>query len=154
MSMCYVSVVFVVVVSDGQWELLKTTALAGAAVVGIMNPASGPGTTTDPSYITAIDDVKSSGAQVHTMHAMVAGLPRLGHFCWWFYISFKIRLENISLAQRNKQFHGSAYRGTKTHKSLPVRLHRITFGLPGTLHSDQGTEFDNQLVKELQSVLG
>ena len=41
MSMCYVSVVFVVVVSDGQWELLKTTALAGAAVVGIMNPASG-----------------------------------------------------------------------------------------------------------------
>ena len=81
MLMCYVSVVFVVVVSDGQWELLKTTALAGAAVVGIMNPASGPGTTTDPSYITAIDDVKSSGAQVHTMHAMVAGLPRLGHFC-------------------------------------------------------------------------
>lgn len=73
--------VICVAVAAAQWELLKSTATAGAAVVGIMNPASGPGTTTDPSYITAIDDVKSSGAQVHTMHAMVAGLPRLGHFC-------------------------------------------------------------------------
>lgn len=59
----HVSVVFVVV-KDGQWELLKNTAVAGTAVVGIMNPASGPGTATDPSYITAIDDVKGSGAQV------------------------------------------------------------------------------------------
>ncbi|CAN0350783.1 unnamed protein product, partial [Laminaria digitata] len=28
------------------------------------------------------------------------------------------------------------------------------FGPPETLHSDNGTEFENQLVKELQTVFG
>ena len=58
--------VICVAVAAAQWELLKSTATAGAAVVGIMNPNSGPGIATDPGYMAAIDDVQTSGAQVYT----------------------------------------------------------------------------------------
>ena len=47
----------------------------------------------------------------------------------------------------------------KDKAARTIFLHLIervfsVFGSPETLHSDQGTEFDNQLVKELQSVFG
>ena len=80
--------------ADGQWELLKTTAAAGTPVVGIMNPASGPGTLTDPSYTTAINDVKSSGAQVHT-GVRRRTLSLLFCFCFRTLVGFWVKSEDV-----------------------------------------------------------
>ena len=52
----------------------------------------------------------------------------------------------ILIAIKNKE-------ATTIVRNLVDRVFSV-FGPPETLHSDQGTEFENQLVKELQSVFG
>ena len=52
----------------------------------------------------------------------------------------------ILIAIKNKE-------ATTVVRNLVDRVFSV-FGPPETLHSDQGTEFENQLVKELQSVFG
>ena len=66
-------VLVICVFAAGQWEILKSTATAGTAVVGIMNPNSGPGIATDPGYMAAIADVQTSGAQIHVHGIRVGG---------------------------------------------------------------------------------